>query len=163
MGALRAALAVKMWSKKAGVSGAPNGFLSSYGWSLMVIFYLQMRKVIPSLQDPRLNKEKGVSGIPADCFDTSFCEDVSVAQKFHASQNATDDTAEPSLGELLSGFFFFYGYEFDYEKLLVCPRLGKAISKQDRDPGIEMRKPWRFMIEDPFELQHNTAHIRAGA
>ncbi|KAA6398048.1 MAG: hypothetical protein EZS28_006426 [Streblomastix strix] len=43
-------LLVKHWALKRGVVGAAHGFLSMYGWVLMVIAFLQLIRVIPDLQ-----------------------------------------------------------------------------------------------------------------
>lgn len=40
-------LAIKIWAKRAGVADASSGTLSSYGWALLGIFYLQVRAEHP--------------------------------------------------------------------------------------------------------------------
>ena len=45
---------VKCWARAANVCGAPDGYLSSYSWTLMVIYFLQVH---PELQMPCLDTE----------------------------------------------------------------------------------------------------------
>jgi len=40
---------LKYWAKKADIVGAAYGFLSSYALTLMLIAFLQSRKVLPCL------------------------------------------------------------------------------------------------------------------
>ncbi|CEM02535.1 unnamed protein product [Vitrella brassicaformis CCMP3155] len=44
---------VKLWAKRRGLLGARDGFLSSYGWVLLVLHFLQKkRRLLPNLQQP---------------------------------------------------------------------------------------------------------------
>ncbi|KAF4657904.1 hypothetical protein FOL47_008242 [Perkinsus chesapeaki] len=44
---------VKHWAKTRDVNDALNGTLSSYSYVLLVVFFLQQKGILPSLQDPR--------------------------------------------------------------------------------------------------------------
>jgi len=48
---------VKLWVKKHGIGSAKNGYLSSYSWINLVIFYLQCIGYIPNLQCKTLIEE----------------------------------------------------------------------------------------------------------
>ena len=52
-------MAVKIWSKQAGVADASSGTLSSYAWAILTIFYLQQTQppVLPVLQSADLAGE----------------------------------------------------------------------------------------------------------
>lgn len=48
------AMLVKEWSKARGIASSPDGFLSSFSYTLLVLFFLQRRGVLPNLQSPGL-------------------------------------------------------------------------------------------------------------
>jgi len=78
--------------------------------------------------------------------ESSFADDLSLLQGFGKKNKET-------LGELLFGFFRFYGHEFDYDKLVVSVRSGKQITKTE--------KKWQFgnnnhlCVEEPFNTIRN--------
>ena len=78
--------------------------------------------------------------------ESSFADDLSLLQGFGKKNKET-------LGELLFGFFRFYGHEFDYDKLVVSVRSGKQITKAE--------KKWQFgnnnhlCVEEPFNTIRN--------
>ena len=78
--------------------------------------------------------------------ESSFADDLSLLQGFGKKNKET-------LGELLFGFFRFYGHEFDYDKLVVSVRSGKQITKA--------KKNWQFgnnnhlCVEEPFNTIRN--------
>jgi predicted nucleotidyltransferase len=70
--------AVKYWAKRRGISRANNSTLTSYAWIVLVIFYLQQKKLVPNLQ-----------------------------QNSSVTHKVINDSV-PSLGELFYGFVTFY-------------------------------------------------------
>ncbi|OQR95631.1 Poly(A) polymerase [Thraustotheca clavata] len=127
--------AIKHWAKQRRINDASNGSLSSYAWINMVIFYLQTR-TIPI-----------VPCIPTD--DT--CCLVSGNPLTHLGSQ------EDSVGALLTGFFHYYAWEFDYKTDVVSIRAGTTLPKIGKW-GLGLGT-WRFSIEDPFDLQHDVGRV----
>lgn len=154
-------LCVKRWAKMAQVSDAKMGNLSSYAWSLLVIYFLQKVKVIPSLQ-ARAPPGVELYQCPSTgkTFDVAFLSD--------AAARAERDQLPPctlTAAELLCAFFTFYDKQFKWGSEVVSIRLGESrmisdpqfsvLSQGSRSmvelpPGIE-----KIHIEDPFDLQRN--------
>eukprot|EP00440_Ansanella_granifera_P060365 gb/GFBE01065429.1/.p1 GENE.gb/GFBE01065429.1/~~gb/GFBE01065429.1/.p1 ORF type:complete len:389 (+),score=77.72 gb/GFBE01065429.1/:1-1167(+) len=126
---------VKMWTKAQVVSGAPQGHLSSYSWTLMVLYFLQVQT---DLQLPCL---------PTDIFQTGA--DASVFA--HLTW-----TCKLPLRELLYRFFYFYSSQFHWGSEVVSVRLGRRA--QMGDPAFSQlpgQAVWRLHVEDPFLLGRN--------
>lgn len=144
---------VKDWAKAHDVVGTADGCLNSYAYMLLVIHYLQTltNPVVPNLQ--KLAKEPVLVvddkwGVE-DTWDTKFMEDISGLEK---STN-TEET-----GELLIGFFHYYGFVFDWSQHAVCPRLnGSGASWVDKFSLVTNASEEQWYIEDPFDLKHNLA------
>lgn len=145
------AFAVKYWAQQRGINDSVNGTLSSYGFSLLLIFYLQSRHspillpsvhcVFQSLQDEKnlsvlLQRLHSIplSDVPST-FGTSF---------------------QDSVGALLAGFFQFYASQFNVEDDVVSVRTGLPLSKTTK---WSHSVPWRISIEDPFELAHDVGRV----
>ncbi|TMW63388.1 hypothetical protein Poli38472_002329 [Pythium oligandrum] len=142
------AFAVKYWAKQRGISDSVNGTLSSYGFALLLIFYLQSQSLLPPVGSVfhSILSEKSLprvlhrlSSLPLDGLRPSFgsCE-------------------EESVGALLEGFFRFYTGEFSLEEDVVSVRTGKPLRK-----ALTWTRPvaWRLSIEDPFELNHDVGRV----
>lgn len=122
---------VKSWASARGLCNTLQGGLSSYGFVLLVIFYLQVLQnpVLPVLQPG-----SGWGPVIRGC-DTGF---LSVEKAWRrrslmtgaAQQKST--SRRPTISELLCGFFRFYGYQFDSTDSVVSIRLGRALSKQEK-------------------------------
>mmetsp|Transcript_38357 Transcript_38357/g.69509 ORF Transcript_38357/g.69509 Transcript_38357/m.69509 type:complete len:501 (-) Transcript_38357:591-2093(-) len=134
----RLVLAVKVWARTEGVSGAPSGHLSSYSLTLMVLYFLQVQQ---GLEMPCM---------PTEAF-SSFGSTPEV-------QGISWTCALP-LAELVTGFFVFYagadgGFQWGSE--VVSVRLGRRSQPRELDfqllPG---RLGHRLHIEDPFLLARN--------
>ncbi|CAE8610280.1 unnamed protein product [Polarella glacialis] len=133
-------LAVKVWAKNEGVSGAPCGHLSSYSLTLMVLYFLQVQQ---GLQMPC---------IPTEAF-SSYGARPEV-KRIHWR------CASP-LAELVGRFFMFYapgaeGGGFQWGSEVVSVRLGQRV--QPREPAFKSlpgRLGQRLHIEDPFLLARN--------
>ena len=154
-------LCVKRWAKMAQVSDAKMGNLSSYSWSLLVIYFLQWTKVIPgSLQaiaPPGVDLYQCPSS--GKTFDVAF-----VAGKELGPDRGF---CELTCAELLCAFFTFYDKEFKWGSEVVSIRIGGHLRKSINDaefamlsqgsrsmvelpPGIE-----KIHVEDPFDLTRN--------
>eukprot|EP00933_Yihiella_yeosuensis_P061437 TRINITY_DN64242_c0_g1_i1.p1 TRINITY_DN64242_c0_g1~~TRINITY_DN64242_c0_g1_i1.p1 ORF type:complete len:255 (+),score=46.41 TRINITY_DN64242_c0_g1_i1:105-767(+) len=153
---------VKSWAKSSGVCGAKDGFFSSYAWTLLAIFFLQVEGHIPSLQ--ALAPEEDVLQDPV----TGRCHDIRMASVQEALAAADLDSSPRSL---LSRFFHFYGAGFAQDQTgsqtfcwtrdAVSIRFGKIELQQAR-AGWSSRRSTTTMadyiyIEDPIDLSHNLA------
>lgn len=135
---------VKIWSKRVGIADATNGTLSSYGWFLLVVFFLQQIQppVLPNLQAQDLLVQRDMGRVVRDWrhppkpesenWDTSFCEDAEFAR---ATMIATHGKNTSSIGELLLDFFDFYAWIFPYKTQVISPRKGKSFPKSEYEPG----------------------------
>ena len=179
---------VKTWAKIRKVKQSDQGTLSSYAWILLVVAYLQRKGIVPSLQDERLiAHELGASGAtrskkrvwtPTERngdLDTTFCESQPEHKVWRAFKWCDMDEEEEqmrevvdstlSLGELIFGFFWFYGMEFNFKKACSTtkvstgenPVYGRLLSKRKRW-GLKT-KPWRVSVEDPFEDWHDLGQV----
>lgn len=129
-------LAVKLWAKAAGVCGASEGKLSSYSFSLMAIYYMQ---VDPLVSLPCLN--------PA-AFDL-------VSDKPPGTLHSSWSGQVP-LSVLLDRFFIFYAEIFAWGEEVVSVRLGQRGRASDAEfSQLRHRSSHRIHIEDPYDLQRN--------
>ena len=123
-------LCVKCWAKAEQVCDAPKGHLSSYAFTLMVIYFLQT--------DPLF----AMPCLPVDSF-------TSKGSGLKAGSYSW--TCERPLSELLSRFFVFYAETFAWGSEVVSIRTGRRMSASDADystlPG---RQANRLHVEDPF-------------
>jgi DNA polymerase sigma len=152
---------VKAWAKRRGINEAYRGTLSSYAYVLLIVFYLQMQTppVLPCLQRPDWldMTDKGRTGSdkdgqqPArqthivDGHDVTFVKELTLLP----SLGFTPLTNTSSLGDLLVGFFNFFGSQFDFNTSVVSIRTGHMMSRDTVAFSHVM------VIEDPFETDHN--------
>jgi len=143
---------VKDWVGAHSVVGTQDGHLNSYAFMLLVIHYLQqcVPAVVPNLQMmaatsvPVLDRKWGYD----DKWDTKFLEGIS---SLPASRNTQ------SLGELLLGFFHYYGHVFAWAKHAVCIRLNRERVTIDKFSLPTPTNDEQWYVEDPFDLRHNLA------
>lgn len=64
-----------------------------------------------------------------------------------------------STGQLLSQFFYYYGYQFDTRHYVVSIRTGGDMSREDKVQSCAWSRHNRISIEDPFEVQYDIAHV----
>jgi hypothetical protein len=108
--------------------------------------------------------------------DTTFCESPPEREIWRAfawcdkntaaEEEREEEELSPSLGELIFGFFWFYGEEFNFKKACsttkvtsagTTPVYGRLLSKRKRW-GLKT-KPWRVSVEDPFEDWHDLGQV----
>ncbi|KAG6964267.1 hypothetical protein JG688_00007774 [Phytophthora aleatoria] len=143
--------AIKYWAKQRGINDSVNGTLSSYGYTLLLIFYLQshyaemqLPAVLSLFQD--LQSQTKVSMLLERLQSLPTMELPS-----------TFGTSEfNSVGALLAGFFDFYARRFNMEDEVVSIRMGRALSKTTK---WSHPVSWRLSIEDPFELAHDVGRV----
>ncbi|KAG6970602.1 hypothetical protein JG687_00002538 [Phytophthora cactorum] len=143
--------AIKYWAKQRGINDSVNGTLSSYGYTLLLIFYLQshyaemqLPAVLSLFQD--LQSQTKVSMLLERLQSLPTMELPS-----------TFGTSEfNSVGALLAGFFDFYARRFNMEDEVVSIRMGRALSKTTK---WSHPVSWRLSIEDPFEVAHDVGRV----
>lgn len=112
-------IAVKYWAKKRGISDASVGFLSSYSYVLLSIYYVQVVHVLPNLQDPDLLDSAKVPAKYYNGVNIAFCEDADIAREFYQRRGFDTDA---SLQSLLVGFFNFFATHFNFSHCFVAVR-----------------------------------------
>jgi len=139
------AMIVKHWTRRRIINDAAfGGTLSSYTWICMIIAFLQLRQppVVPALhqrQHQMLPKKDGEMA--------AFADDLDQLRGF-------GDKNKSTLGELLFQFFRFYAYEFDFANNVLSIRLGKTISKREKNWHLGMLNN-RLCVEEPFNNERN--------
>ena len=137
---------VKKWARIWDIIDARQGYLSSYNWQLMVIYYLQQCQppILPSLQllyqeyfDANENVLKYVN-LPQACFNTVLME-----------------KNRQTLGDLFKGFLEYYS-NLKYERNVISIRLGKLI-----DLNLYSDKWYNVNIgvEEPFSRQNSAYSV----
>ncbi|KIK64914.1 hypothetical protein GYMLUDRAFT_220126 [Collybiopsis luxurians FD-317 M1] len=155
-------LFLKVWSKRRKINSPYKGTLSSYGYVLLVIYFLVHVKnppVLPNLQQmpplrPISKEETHLAG-----YNTWFFDDIDLLRQRWHSENTE------SVAELLIDFFRYFSRDFPYNSGVASIRAGilKKEAKgwqNDVTPGRyynDARERNRLCIEDPFETDYNVA------
>lgn len=166
-------LAVKRWAKARrldDVSQLP-GTVNSYTHVLTMLFYLQIRGVIPPLQRICCGKPFSVS---EDIYMSP--EELKRRQKlclacgkylpsiwvefhqtyFYEKQPLPISANSETVAGLLLGYFWYYAYEFDHSRWVVCPRLGRPLPAHGKQWDMNSSS-MVFHVEDPFVTKRNCA------
>ncbi|KAM4576222.1 terminal uridylyltransferase 7 [Odontesthes bonariensis] len=137
---------MKVFAKMCDIGDASRGSLSSYAYTLMVLFFLQQRNppVIPVLQEIYNGKKK--PEVLVDGWNVYFFDDLKTLPSRwpHFGKNAE------TVGELWLGLLRFYTEDFDFKEHVVCTRQHARLTT--------FNKQWTskyIVIEDPFDLNHN--------
>mmetsp|Transcript_76861 Transcript_76861/g.178261 ORF Transcript_76861/g.178261 Transcript_76861/m.178261 type:complete len:479 (-) Transcript_76861:105-1541(-) len=151
-------LLVKGWAKNRNVCGANEGNLSSYAWTIMVIYFLQLVNLLPSLQmmekEPRLVVEPDYWGYVRE-FNMGFLP----AEDYLELRRAPDGShpvvcPQLSMADLIYGFFCFFSREYHWGSEVVSIRHPDRRSadawwllygRPHPEPSIH--------VEDPVELR----------
>lgn len=142
---------VKAWAKEQDVHGATNGHLSSYAFTLMVIFYMQIRKALPCLQE-RASEE------PIWYHEGS--------KKWNVAMDIVESSLKSHVSVSFLDFARFYVEEFTWGTHVVSVRTGRLDEvswylQLKRVPGsIRHSLSNQFLknflhIEDPFDTSRN--------
>ena len=142
---------IKNWSKLKGINGNHEKFLSSYCYTLMVIFFLQRinNPIIPivSSKDNLIklkicNKEY--------FFEESLIYPKNNIQKFESSNN-------DSLSILLLKFFIFYYYIFNEKDYCIDISNEKIIERKDKINYMNYTKGSKcfYCFIDMFDYSYN--------
>ncbi|KAJ3230451.1 hypothetical protein HDU78_008313 [Chytriomyces hyalinus] len=152
---------VKYWSKQRNINEPYFGTLSSYCFVLMVIHFLQIRGVLPCLQQIAPQDGQTVPTITIDEANVYFFEDVDTL----VSSGKWTCTNTETVGELVVAFFKYFSAEFPYVHGVASVRTGSVLSKEDKgwtkDRQQEMNRSgavkdrYWLCVEDPFETTNN--------
>eukprot|EP00656_Telonema_subtile_P014555 TRINITY_DN17478_c0_g1_i3.p1 TRINITY_DN17478_c0_g1~~TRINITY_DN17478_c0_g1_i3.p1 ORF type:complete len:310 (-),score=42.84 TRINITY_DN17478_c0_g1_i3:74-1003(-) len=138
---------LKKWSKLSGVNNPKRGYLTSYAMSVLWVYYLLQVKHLKFVDptsissDPRDNPK--LTHIP-------LIPD-SIKDRSELTKN---------IGELIAGFFKYYGHEFDStanvvsltrDGLTTKESLGWTLDKEIHSETFRDRVWYRFTVEDPYE------------
>jgi len=133
-------IAAKLWAQANEVCGASSGSLSSYSFTLMAIYFLQVH---PEVRLPH--------------FDTAHFEADSKKKPDELVVKARKAwRCELTSVELLHRFFWFYASWFSWGEEVVSVRQGaRLFAYQDCFSPLRGRFTPRLHIEDPYELERN--------
>lgn len=153
--------------------------LSSYGYMLMLIHFLQSAvdpPLLPILQvfiyfhyslqklPPNWNGMpiQGQPQVPTALiesyegvlYDTYFYHprDLVLLNRFAQRNTMT-------VGELLVDFFYYYGYEYDYIHSVVTIRQKGVLDREEKCCDSIWKMMMQLCIEDPFEIDYDVAHV----
>ncbi|KAA8592619.1 hypothetical protein FQN60_018074 [Etheostoma spectabile] len=137
---------MKVFAKMCDIGDASRGSLSSYAYTLMVLFFLQQRNppVIPVLQEIYDGKKK--PEVLVEGWNVYFFDDLKSLPSCWPPYGKNTET----VGELWLGLLRFYTEDFDFREHVVCIRLHGCLTT--------FNKQWTskyIVIEDPFDLNHN--------
>ncbi|XP_077377728.1 terminal uridylyltransferase 7 [Festucalex cinctus] len=137
---------MKVFAKMCDIGDASRGSLSSYAYTLMVLFFLQQREppLIPVLQELYDGDKK--PEVLADGWNVYFFDDLKALPSRWPQYGKNTET----VGELWLGLLRFYTEEFDFKEHVVCTRQKARLTT--------FNKQWTskyIVIEDPFDLNHN--------
>ena len=137
-------LCVKRWAKLADVTGAKAGNLSSYSWTLLCIYYLQV------CYQPMLNSLQAAASAPQRVFTCPLS-----GRKFSVGFSTVHAQIihSHSMGDLLRGFFVFYDSCFEWGREVVSIRYGARLPLSAY-PDLR-GKPGYMHIEDPIDVEKN--------
>ncbi|EJU00261.1 hypothetical protein DACRYDRAFT_81189 [Dacryopinax primogenitus] len=151
-------LFLKLWSKRRKINSPYLGTLSSYGYALMVIFFLVHVKhppVLPNLQVIPPLRPITKEDMHIGEHNIWFFDDTELLKQTWQSAN-TD-----GVGELLVDFFKYFSHDFPYNTHVISIR-GGLLEKTykgwyEPDPRAHdlSRDRNRLCIEDPFEISYN--------
>ena len=148
---------IKCWTKHWNLVGASNGFLSSYAWQILIIYFLQKGlevPVLPNLQDfdseihkhivhyePRIKTSEVYQ---TNCYFRKDVEQVMTELYDKHGRN------EMSTAELIYKFFEFYSSTFTKDQI---------ISIKDSDLKTKSSPDHlAFSIVDPFQVEFDPGH-----
>mmetsp|Transcript_21906 Transcript_21906/g.61218 ORF Transcript_21906/g.61218 Transcript_21906/m.61218 type:complete len:571 (-) Transcript_21906:93-1805(-) len=142
--------AVKAWARSKGVHGAPHGNLSSYAFTLMSIFYMQMRGALPCIQRaaPELQKFYSEGG-----------------KKYNVAMDLSSPSGQkPGVAISFNDFVLFYLTEYVWGDASVVSVRRGVCQGADCYPELKMTLRERvgeaearelLHIEDPFDVCRN--------
>ena len=137
-------VAIKSWSKRSGMNHHTTGYLTSYGFNILIIFFLLQRRLL--------------SFIPPESLD------VSTVERIPSPLPLQPPSSDSALGSLILDWLRFYRSEFNMEDSVVTLSREGPLTKKElnwtRDAeDMKMmnseKGAYRFAIEDPYEVNLN--------
>ena len=159
---------VKYIGIKQGIVGSgPGDHLNSYTIVLMVIFFLQVKGILPSVAA----LQAGVKAIINCGWNVAF-DDGFKYSEWRKEKNEPDQE-EVSISSMLKSFLKFY-ICFPYDTHIICPHLGSPVKKFNLKLGYNLPKALekaphfgkkkvklevnkKLVIQDPFELTRSVS------
>lgn len=143
-------LFLKVWTKRRKLNSPYTGTLSSYGYTLLVLFYLIHVKrppVLPNLQRVLPGRALRADEVELEGFNVYFYDDIdTLRREWHSA------CREP-VGELLLDFFRYFARDFNYAKDAISLHTEAGlVSKESRGWTGE-----HLCIEDPFQHGYNVS------
>ncbi|XP_037350837.1 terminal uridylyltransferase 7 isoform X2 [Talpa occidentalis] len=137
---------MKVFTKMCDIGDASRGSLSSYAYTLMVLYFLQQRNppVIPVLQEIYKGEKK--PEIFVDGWNIYFFDQIKELPTYWPEYGKNTE----SVGQLWLGLLRFYTEEFDFKEYVISIRRKSLLTT--------FKKQWTskyIVIEDPFDLNHN--------
>ncbi|KAH9821213.1 hypothetical protein DFH28DRAFT_1079273 [Melampsora americana] len=153
-------LFLKVWTKRRRINDPYLGTLSSYGYVLLVIYYLvNSRKdpVLPNLQQLPPPRPSPPEELIHDGHSIYFFDDLDALPRYWTGTN------RENVGELLIDFFRFFASTFRYTHDVISIRsIGGLLSKEHKGWMQDIIEEggavngW-LCIEDPFQTDYNVA------
>ncbi|XP_011301529.1 poly(A) RNA polymerase, mitochondrial [Fopius arisanus] len=113
---------IRQWATSVGLTNAnPGGWITNFSLTLLVIFFLQQKKILPSI-----NKMKNLAR-PSDIRLTDTCVDCTFVRD---PKIIPSGTCKDSLEILLRDFYDFYA-NYDFASRAICLREGISLYKPD--------------------------------
>lgn len=137
---------MKVFTKMCDIGDASRGSLSSYAYTLMVLYFLQQRHppVIPVLQEIYKGEKK--PEIFVDGWNIYFFDQIDELPAYWPEYGKNTE----SVGQLWLGLLRFYTEDFDFKEHVISIRRKNLLTT--------FKKQWTskyIVIEDPFDLNHN--------
>ncbi|KAM4877572.1 terminal uridylyltransferase 7 isoform 2-T4 [Thomomys bottae] len=137
---------MKVFTKMCDIGDASRGSLSSYAYTLMVLYFLQQRNppVIPVLQE--IYKGENKPEIFVDGWNIYFFDQIDELPNYWSEYGKNTE----SVGQLWLGLLRFYTEDFDFKEHVISIRRKNLLTT--------FKKQWTskyIVIEDPFDLNHN--------
>ncbi|PWN21173.1 hypothetical protein BCV69DRAFT_282664 [Microstroma glucosiphilum] len=142
-------LFLKVWTKRRKLNSPYTGTLSSYGYTLLVLFYLTHVKrpaVLPNLQRIPPTRPLAPEEVELNGHNIYFYDDMATLRKDWQSQN-TENVAE-----LLIDFFRYFAKEHPYSREVISLKTETGMFGKD---AIMWNA--ELCIEDPFQHGYNVS------
>ena len=162
---------LKYWAKQRQINSAPSGVMNSYAHVLMLLWFLQNRRVVPPLQ--RLCCTENISdgimfserGNETDmCRKCLFCNNELPSRRveeyeayFYEKGKFPTMRNNEAISKLLMDFFAYFAFNFDENEFIISPRLGQLIRRSEHARWGAESYDRPLCIEDPFILERNCA------
>jgi poly(A) RNA polymerase len=135
--------AIRTWAASRKITNPiPGKQPTNFMLVLLLVYYLQSQKVLPTLDVLFNNPGKDDTRITADGIDCTFLREPDKILKFFTPQNSSS-----SLAELLYGFFEFFS-EFDFNSKGISLYTGSSWGKPDSGP---------MYLQNPLEMHLNVS------